>query len=44
MKNFSHPLVHINDPPEGLTSVAKLFADNISLFSVVHDPKTHHNL
>ena len=32
--------IYINDLPEGLTSVAKLFADKTSLFSVVHDPKT----
>ena len=32
-------LVYINDLPEVLTSAAKLFADDTSLFSVVHDPK-----
>ena len=30
-------LVYINDLPEGLTTNAKLFADDMSLFSVVHD-------
>ena len=30
-------LVFINDLPEGLTSNVKLFADNTSIFSVVHD-------
>ena len=31
-------LVYINDlPPESLTTNAKLFADDTSLFSVVHD-------
>ena len=30
-------LVYINDLPEGLTTKAKLFADDTSLFSVVHD-------
>ena len=30
-------LVHINDLPEGLTTSAKVFADDTSLFSVVHD-------
>ena len=29
--------VYINDLPEGLTTSAKLFADDISLFLVVHD-------
>ena len=33
-------LVYINDLPKGLTPVAKLFPDDTSLFSVVHDPKT----
>ena len=32
-------LVHINDLPEGLTSVAKLLADDTSLFSVVQTLK-----
>ena len=30
-------LVYINDLPEGLTTNAKLFADDTSLFSVIHD-------
>ena len=30
-------LVYINDLPEGLTTNVKLFADDTSLFSVVHD-------
>ena len=30
-------LVYINNLPEGLTTSAKLFADDTSLFSVVHD-------
>ena len=30
-------LVYTNDLPEGLTTSAKLFADDTSLFSVVHD-------
>ena len=30
-------LVYINELPEGLTTNAKLFADDTSLFSVVHD-------
>ena len=30
-------LVYINDLPEGLTTNAKLFADDTSLFSVAHD-------
>ena len=30
-------LVYINDLPEGLTSNVKLFADDILIFSVVHD-------
>ena len=30
-------LVYINDLPEGLTTNAKLFTDDMSLFSVVHD-------
>ena len=30
-------LVYINDLPEGLTTNAKLFADDTSLYSVVHD-------
>ena len=30
-------LIYINDPPEGLITNAKLFADDTSLFSVVRD-------
>ena len=30
-------LVYINDLPEGLTTNAKLFADDTSFFSFVHD-------
>ena len=30
-------LIYINDLPDGLSSKVKLFADDISLFSVVHD-------
>ena len=30
-------LVYINDLPECLTTTAKLFADDTSLFSVAHD-------
>ena len=30
-------LVYLNDLPEGLTTSAQLFADDTSLFSVVHD-------
>ena len=30
-------LIHINDPPDGLSSTAKFFADDASLFSIVHD-------
>ena len=33
-------LIYINDLPDGLSSNTKLFADNISLFSVVHDINT----
>ena len=31
-------LIYINDLPDNLNSLVKLFADNTSLFSVVHDP------
>ena len=34
-------LIYINDLPEGLSSNAKLFADETSLFSVVHDINTY---
>ena len=30
-------LVYINDLPEGVTTNSKLFADDMSLFSVAHD-------
>ena len=30
-------LIYINDFPQGLYSDVKLFADNTSLFSVIHD-------
>ena len=33
-------LVYINDLPEGLTTSAKLFADDTSLFLVVYDSAT----
>ena len=36
-------LIYINDLTEGLTTNAKLFADNTSLFSVVHDTQTSAN-
>ena len=32
--------MYINDLPDGLSSNAKLFADDTSLFSVVHDINT----
>ena len=32
--------MYINDLSEGLSSNAKLFADNTSLFSVIHDSNT----
>ena len=31
-------LMYINDLPDGLYSIVKLFADDTSLFSIVHDP------
>ena len=31
-------LIYINDLPDGLNSIAKLFANDTSLFSVVQDP------
>ena len=37
-------LLYINDTPQGLASVAILFADDTSLFSVVHDPKKNINI
>ena len=30
-------LIYINDLPDGLSSNCKLFADDMSLFSIVHD-------
>ena len=33
-------LIYINDSSDNLTSNAKLFADDTSLFSVVHDVNT----
>ena len=33
-------LIYINDLSEGLSSNTKLFADNTSLFSVIHDSNT----
>ena len=33
-------LIYINDLTDGLSSNAKLFVDNTSLFSVVHDINT----
>ena len=31
-------LIYINDLPDGLNSIAKLLADDTSLFSIVQDP------
>ena len=31
-------LIYINDLPDGLNSIAKLFADDTSLFSIAQDP------
>ena len=36
-------LFYINDLPKGFSSNAKLFADNTSLFSVIHDSSTTRN-
>ena len=36
-------LIYINDPTEGLSSNAKLFEDNRSMFSVIHDIQTSVN-
>ena len=36
-------LIYINDLPKGLSSNAKLFADDTSLFSVIHDSSTSRN-
>ena len=33
-------LIYVNDLPDGLKSECKLFADDTSLFSVVHDIST----
>ena len=35
--------IYINDLTEGITTNAKLFADDTSLFSVVHDTQTSAN-
>ena len=37
---LDHHFFYIYDLPEGLISVPKLFADDTSLFSAVHEPKT----
>ena len=36
-------LIYVNDLPKGLSSNAKLFADDTSLFSVIHDSSTTKN-
>ena len=36
-------LIFINDLPKGLSSNAKLFADDTSLFSVIYDSRTPRN-
>ena len=36
-------LIYINDLTEGLSTNAKLFADDTSLFSVIHDTQTSAN-
>ena len=36
-------LIYINDLPKGLSSNAKLFADDTSLFSVIYDSRTPRN-
>ena len=36
-------LIYTNDLTEGLLSNAKLFADDMSLFSVIHDTQTSPN-
>ena len=36
-------LIYINDVTEGLTTSVKLFADDNSLFSVIHDTQTSTN-
>ena len=37
-------LIYINDLSEGLSTNAKLFADDTSLFSVIHDSQTSANV
>ena len=37
-------LIHINDISEGLSTNVKLFADDTSLFSVIHDSQTSANV
>ena len=37
-------LIYINDPSEGLSTSAKLFADDASLFSFIHDSQTSANV
>ena len=37
-------LIYINDLSEGLSTNAKLFADDASLFSVIHDSQTSANI
>ena len=42
-QHFSNLYQCINDLPKGLSSNAKLFADEASLFSVIHDSSTTRN-
>ena len=37
-------LIYINDLPDALNSIAKLFSDDTSLFSVVQDPNESANI
>ena len=37
-------LIYINDLSEGLSTNAKIFVDNTSLFSVIHDSQTSENV
>ena len=37
-------LIYINDLPDNLDSLVKLFADHTSLFSLVHDPTLFANI
>ena len=37
-------LVYINDLPDGLESNVRIYADDTSLFSVVHDPQLSSNI